>query len=293
MKVRVFCLGLFLSIAMLAVGDENLGDISWGKMHLEGRLAAGDVIPPGGAVPSESLLLSNPTGQPMTINVFTLDKPPITTACYAICGKIRYENVDGTAYLEMWSIFPSGGRFFSRTLGEQGLMQSLRGTSEWREFSVPFYNQEGAPPPSQLIFNIAFAGRGTVVLGQIHLSQFGQGDNPRESKVGWWSARAGGMFGVLFGTIVGCLGGLIGVLTARGKSRRFVFASLIVLPVMGVVVLVSGIVSLSLSQPYHVWYPLILGGALTAIIFWALNPKVRKRYADLELRKIRAMDDVS
>ena len=63
-----------------------------------------------------------------------------------------------------------------------------------------------------------------------------------------------------------------------------------VMLVLGVAVLVGGVVALVKSQPYAVYYPLLLGGALTAGITAGLFPQVRRRYQQLELRKMQAMD---
>ncbi|MHC4984826.1 MAG: hypothetical protein ACYTFO_01590 [Planctomycetota bacterium] len=58
----------------------------------------------------------------------------------------------------------------------------------------------------------------------------------------------------------------------------------------GTLSLVTGVVALICSQPYHVYYPLVLGGGLLVIIPLSLLRTLRRRYAQIELRKMSAMD---
>ena len=84
-----------------------------------------------GAAPFEQLKVENAQGQRRTEAVLTLEGPGISSARYAIRGQVRYD-----------------GRYFSRTLGAAGPMKSLKGSSDWRPFVLPFYNAvrgDGAP----------------------------------------------------------------------------------------------------------------------------------------------------
>ena len=49
-----------------------------------------------------------------------MEAPAVTGDSYAITGKVAYEGVEGDGYLEMWSVFPDGSRYFSRTLDDAG-----------------------------------------------------------------------------------------------------------------------------------------------------------------------------
>ena len=42
------------------------------------------------------------------------------------------------------------------------------------------------------------------------------------------------------------------------------------------------------KQPYHVWYPLLLGGGIGTIVLGSLIPVVRMRYKQAERRKLDA-----
>jgi hypothetical protein len=106
----------------------------------------------------------------------------------------------------------------------------------------------------------------------------------------WWSSRQAGLIGGIGGSVFGCLGALIGILGGRGKARRFVVGLLWAIATSGTLSLVTGVVALICSQPYHVYYPLVLGGGLLVIIPLSLLRTLRRRYAQIELRKMSAMD---
>lgn len=106
----------------------------------------------------------------------------------------------------------------------------------------------------------------------------------------WWSDRQAGLFGGIAGTVFGCLGGLIGTLAGLGKARPLVVALMVAMLVAGILNLVAGIVALSLGQPYAVYYPLLLLGAISTLVIGPLLPTIRRRYAEIELRKMSALD---
>jgi hypothetical protein len=54
--------------------------------------------------------------------------------------------------------------------------------------------------------------------------------------------------------------------------------------------LLAGLVALMLGQPYGVYYPLLLGGIITAAVCGGNYPVLRRRYDQIELRKMSAMD---
>jgi len=54
--------------------------------------------------------------------------------------------------------------------------------------------------------------------------------------------------------------------------------------------LVAGLVALGLGQPYAVYYPLLLFGGILTVVCGGLLPVIRRRYAEIELRRMTAMD---
>ena len=116
--------------------------------------------------------------QPTTNRLLTVEQPAITSSNYAIVGRIRYEGVDdlpgveGDAYLEMWSYFPDGSFYFSRTLADTGPMAKITGQSDWREFILPFNNKPGHPPPTKLEINLILPARGAVYFEPMKLVEY-------------------------------------------------------------------------------------------------------------------------
>lgn len=99
-------------------------------------------------------------------------KPGLGTAFYFVRGQVRCDDVEGDGYLEMWNDFGAGGRFFTRTMGQQGPMQMVRGTSKWRAFCLPFNGTGAAGKPETLEVNLVLAGKGTVEIGNLELFEF-------------------------------------------------------------------------------------------------------------------------
>jgi hypothetical protein len=59
---------------------------------------------------------------------------------------------------------------------------------------------------------------------------------------------------------------------------------------LGILSVVLGIAALSSGQPYRVYYPLLLGGGITAGVLGSLYRGVRRRFQQIELRKMQAAD---
>jgi hypothetical protein len=273
-----------------AFSEEVLREITWTELKEAGQLAAGEIQGAPAPEATESLKIANPEGKPKTVSVFVLDKPGITTSSYALTGRVRYEGMEGKGYLEMWNSFPGGKRFFTRTLAQRGLLGSLEGSSDWRPFSLPFSIHEVTGRPTKLEMNVVFAGRGTVYLSSLRLVQYTAGENPLAMPGQWWDGRTAGLFGGIAGAVLGCFGGLIGVLAGIGKAREFVMLLTATIVLAGVACLALGIVALIQAQPYCVYYPLLLLGGLSVLVMGPMHRTLRRRYQQLELRKMAAMD---
>jgi hypothetical protein len=50
----------------------------------------------------------------------TIAAPDLGTIGYTVRGDVRYRDVAGDGYLEMWSVFADGSRYFTRTLATEG-----------------------------------------------------------------------------------------------------------------------------------------------------------------------------
>jgi len=90
--------------------------------------------------------------------------------------------------------------------------------------------------------------------------------------------------------MLGCIGGLLGWLAARGRNRRFVLITYQMLIGLCALALLGGLVTAYLGQPYGVVYPLILIGVIGTAVFGGSFRTLRRRYEQLELRKMKAKD---
>ena len=96
--------------------------------------------------------------------------------------------------------------------------------------------------------------------------------------------------GAVGGSVLGVVGGMIGTLCALGRWRYFVLGLMRTITVLGLATLLLGLWAATHEQPYGVYYPLLLGGGLAALIFGSLLPVVRRRYAESELRRMAAIN---
>jgi len=113
----VTCLLLLSAVARAAddkpaTTQSAAADIAWQK-----HSAGAEFVP--STQPGNRADVLKVTG-PGTIRVLVIDNPKLAHHTYAIVGRVKYENVKGTGYLEMWNTFPDGGAYFSRTLASGG-----------------------------------------------------------------------------------------------------------------------------------------------------------------------------
>ena len=212
---------------------------------------------------------------PTTERIAVFESPAVSGDRYAVTGTVAYEGVEGDAYLEMWSVFPDGGRYFSRTLDVAGPLGKLRGSSPARAFALPFFLTPDAPRPVRLEVNVVLPAAGHVTVSGLEL---GSGEGAMSMPGAWWSAETGGWIGGAVGGAVGVLGALLGTLCSLGRGRGFVIAGLLALGVSGLALLALGGVALALGQPYEVWYPLVLVGVIDPVVAFSLLPTARRRF---------------
>jgi len=281
MKQVLASVGIALLVAGRPVAAQEL-TIDWSR-----TIVTGGVLLPG-AGPDGTAGLQLRAAGPTSFHLVTIERPPVTGPAYAVTGQVRYQGVEGQGYLEMWTVFPDGGRFFTRTLASQGPLAALHGESAWRPFELPFDLSGASQVPSRLEINLVLPARGTVWLGPLHLQR--SYAPTATAQGGWWSARVGTLVGAILGSVVGVVGAIIGVLGGRGRARRLVVALLVGMIAVGGGLVLAGAAAASSSQPRHVWYPLLVIGGASAVIALVILPAMRRRYAADELRRIEAMD---
>ena len=278
------------ALAGAVQASEVVREISWSAVKNAVPGLPGEVRPAGAASPFEYLELRNNEASARTFPLLDLAPPGIARPRYALTGQVRYEGVEGTGYLEMWSALRGQGRFFSRTLAGAGPMRSLSGSSPWRDFVLPFDASSAPAPVERLTVSVVLPGRGTVQLGGLRLVQYAEGEDLMATPGAWWGPRTAGLVGGITGSLLGCVGALIGILSSRGRGRALVLGLARGMIVFGAAALVLGVVALFRRQPYEVFYPLLLEGVLSVALPIYLIPMLRRRYDEVELRRMTAQD---
>jgi hypothetical protein len=241
----------------------------------------GDAITPDGALMLPPIDFSG-SSVPSTQAIVEIESPQVSSDSYSLSGKVEYTDVAGTGFLEMWSYFPDGGQYFSRTLDASGPMGKLSGSSRARPFVLPFFLNGTPARPSRLVVNVVLPAQGHIRVSEL---RFGPAGEASTAPGVWWSPRGGGWIGGIGGSAFGVLGGVIGVLCSRGRGRRFVLSALTAMAAVGIAGATAGLGALLLGQPYEVWYPLLLGGGIAAVLSVGLRPTVRRRFE--EVRAVR------
>lgn len=268
-----------------------LREFTWEKVFAGGAPAGVELITKAPGKTYNRIRITNPSDEPFTVTLLTIEHPPITRATYALTGMARCERVKDKAYLELWRHMPGRDPAFSRTLAEAGPMRHFQGSCDWRPFVLPYYAREGQPAPERLVFNLVLPAQGVVELGTVRLAQYRQGEDPitlTAERDAWWGGRAAGLLGGVLGGVLGCLGGLFGLLAGTGRARGFVTSALKALILVGLMMLALAAVALALGQPSIVWYPPLLLGVLSTAIPLLSFRQVRKRYGGLNSRNLSA-----
>ena len=273
-----------IAAMLLICVDFALADEGSAEMHLRtvdeiGSQAARSEGPLG--EPAVTIVGSDTSS---TSQLVICDAPPVTSHDYIVRGRVKYDGVMGDGYLELLNHFGEKGTFFSRTLSSSGTMKKLNGTSDWREFELPFH-AISEMKPQRLTLNVVLPGQGTVTVAQpVTLSSI-------KSSGQWWSGPQSGLIGGFAGSALGILGGLIGI-AAWKKSRRLTYGLCVTGVLFGFASLASGLIAIGVGQPFHVYYPLLLIGSigLSAIGFNFRN-LTRQIQAD-ELRRMQAADAI-
>ncbi len=283
---------VFLSLLVLSCSlqaEELLRTVSFSDAYEDVALRAGELID------EDTLTIEAAPGEQFQL-LIELSDPGISLPVYALKGMIRYENVEGDGFLQLDSHFGAEGTFFTKSLASAGPLGKISGSSDWRPFSLPFYANSGdsvdgtSSLPEKLSLGLYLPGSGTVSIRGVGLYQYANGEDPMQSMGQWISNRNAALFGAIGGSLIGLWGALIGVVSSRGKARRFVLGSANALLSIGIVSLVGGVATIVAGQPYAVYYPLLLIGVILVAVIGKLRGTLSARYEQLELKRMQAMD---
>lgn len=284
---RMLTVLLLLLCPAAAQAEHTVSRLDFSALAAAKALLAGRAE--GGA-----LVLTGSSTAPSQPRFVVIERPAVGLQ-YAVIGRVTATDVEGTAYLELWSHIEGKGAFFSRTLGQGGPMGAIHGSEPARRFVLPF-DATGAAPPARLELGAHFDGKGELRLEEVELVALDSpSDLPRlmgaSSVIG---AEDGdiGKVGATLGVFFGLLGALSGMLVGRGRGRAVVLGLWLTAVVLSGLIGAGGLTWLLRggSQPSAIALSVIgLGGASLAALMFAL---AKRRYAEVELRRMRAMDQM-
>ncbi|MBN2135646.1 MAG: hypothetical protein JW737_07950 [Acidobacteria bacterium] len=99
------------------------------------------------------------------IPLFETGEIDIEDATLLYKAKLKSENLDGVAFLQMWCVFDGKGEYFSK-----GLNTSITGTKDWQESQTPFFLKKGENP-SNVKLQLVVSGTGTVWIDDIKIEK--------------------------------------------------------------------------------------------------------------------------
>ncbi len=286
--MRLLTAYLLFFVALEAMASVDVIErIDWSTV----KPLAGEIVDDGG---KRALRLEGSAIDTSTFGILELDAEAVSQPIFGIQGEIRYAAVED-GYLEMWVVFGDGGRYFSRTLAEDGPMRRLQGDSAWRTFRLPFSSEGSSLTPASLELNLVLEGAGQVFIGPLELIQAESSSSwPTDGEGAdvppWWTDSQAGWIGGIGGTVIGLLGAVGGLLASRGRARRVVLTSLYVLTFLAGLAAAAGVLALIREQPYSVWYVLLLGGGLGLALGIAGRITLQRAYTQHEMCRMRARD---
>jgi len=284
-------------LALLVTASGGLADrpdrqetrlFTWPRLREEGKLVSGELLP----VATEgwqNLRIENVGLAGTRIPIVVLDHVSPTVSKFAVEGQIRYENVEGEAYLEACAVLPDGRRFITRTVADSGPLQRIAGASDWRPFSLPFDLMLELPDRVILEINVFMPGAGLIEISPLRMVNLSP-DLFRANR-GWWSRREASWVPVVVAMPELIICGLVAFLTWKGAPRfRLVTALFLLMLTYGVACTVVGIIAVIDDQPYHVYFSLLLIGVMWAVAA-PIVQFVSLRYCRrVELRRMQALD---
>lgn len=103
--------------------------------------------------------------EPTTIRLFETGDIDIEDARLIYQARLRTQDLQGKAYLQMWCHIAGLGDFFSKSLNEP-----LAGSTDWVTQETPFFLKKGENPDN-IKLNLVIEGKGTVWIDDIRLTK--------------------------------------------------------------------------------------------------------------------------
>lgn len=100
-----------------------------------------------------------------TVRLYETGDIDIENARLIYSAKIRAENLEGQAYIEMWCQFDGKGEFYSRAL-----QSTITGSTGWVSQETPFFLKPGENPDN-IRLNVVINGKGTIWIDDVRLTK--------------------------------------------------------------------------------------------------------------------------
>lgn len=99
----------------------------------------------------------------MHVKLFEIDNPRVENVKLIYRARLKTQDLDGRAFIEMRCYFAGKGEFNSRAVEN-----ALSGTSDWTTQETPFYLKKGQTP-DRIKLDLQISGKGTVWIDDIKL----------------------------------------------------------------------------------------------------------------------------
>lgn len=101
--------------------------------------------------------------EPTVVKLFETGKMEIQNSKLIFQAKLKSENLEGQAFLEIWCVFTGKGELFGR-----GLQGAISGNLNWHTSEAYFFLEKGQIPDN-IKLNLVINGKGTVWIDDIKL----------------------------------------------------------------------------------------------------------------------------
>lgn len=162
MKVLVVVLVSVVFIAVPAAGQASVPEVLKVLPLDDADSLATTIVTDSEVTADGNGAIKITTHWPTTLNVAEVSDLDVEEARLIYTAKVRTENLEGTAYLEMWCHVDEG-TYFSR-----GMNAPISGTADWETLSTPFVLKRGQKP-ERVTLNLVVDGKGTVWMDDIRL----------------------------------------------------------------------------------------------------------------------------
>jgi hypothetical protein len=269
-----------------------LRDYDWKDLARQQTLP-GELISTNG---SSILKIEITNDTPQDFLLLKISDPVVIKKAYFLLCEAKSDNVADTNNYPSFSERMNNSIFINvesslppAVLGGDGRIVYAKAIGKYRDFISVFWTPlqfelvrdslEGLP--TQLEVHLLTRGRRTVYLRPIRLL----------GVVGsWWTPQQITLIGGIGGSVIGCFGALLGLLASKGKARTFVLTTMKIFIALGIVLTIAGFVAVVSSQPYAVWYALLLPGVILTLVFSLTLPSIQRRYDELEIRRMTSVD---